>query len=69
MYQASVRRQLGAAAVAQLLAALLSPAGGLRGSPAHPRRLRSLAQRCGKINGEMMEIMEMMGCCGMMWDD
>ena len=69
MYQASVRkfaRQLGAAAVAQLLAALLSPAGGLRGSPAHPRGLRSLAQPSGKINGEMVEIMR---CCGMMWDD
>jgi hypothetical protein len=38
---ASDLRQSGAAAVAQLLAAVLSPAGGLRGSLAHPRGLRA----------------------------
>ena len=53
-----IRRQFGATAVAQLLASVLSPAGGLRGSLAHPRGLRaSLGGTVGKprcINGGLV---------------
>ena len=63
---ASDPRQFGAAAVAQLLAAVLSPAGGLRGSLAHPRGLRA------SLKHRWETTMHQWGTggklCGMLWD-